>query len=263
MTNRRNSTGRTLSSPSWLEAHHRAKLPERRKLAARLVANRPRSIVDLGCGTGLWLDIFDQEVAPGIPFVGLDSDPEALEIARHRARSWQRPAEFIKADISAEFDRIPSGDLVLLFNMFPYLTDAQTFLHELSNNGTFSTLAIRQYDGATIRFGPISPKDRVIIEGSLFDSLSTSSEFDHYGMDRAFSEIINSGLDVEEIWFDHFQRIAPFPPDFGEYLQGTLDWTSEHLSNVARDRLEIYLKQEIRYFSGTDLMAVIRTRRSD
>lgn len=50
-----NSEGFPLASTDWLAIHHRAKLSERGRFADRLAALKPRRIVDLGCGPGLWL----------------------------------------------------------------------------------------------------------------------------------------------------------------------------------------------------------------
>ena len=80
-----NPTGRPLSSTGWLDAHHLAKQPERRAFCRRLAELAPRSIVDLGCATGLWLHELDRVLPQDCHFTGLDTDPIALGIAAERA----------------------------------------------------------------------------------------------------------------------------------------------------------------------------------
>ena len=60
MISQENSTGRPLADAKWLENHHRAKLPERTAFAKKLAKLNPKNIVDLGCATGLWLELLDR-----------------------------------------------------------------------------------------------------------------------------------------------------------------------------------------------------------
>lgn len=57
----------------------------KRALLAQVVADRPRSVLDLGCGTGT-LAIALAKALPGAAVAGLDADAEALEIAADKAR---------------------------------------------------------------------------------------------------------------------------------------------------------------------------------
>lgn len=81
MIKQENSSGKPLADTIWLENHHRAKLPERTAFAKRLVELHPKSIVDLGCASGLWLELLNQLLPEDCEFIGIDSDGEALSIA--------------------------------------------------------------------------------------------------------------------------------------------------------------------------------------
>ena len=59
MKSQENSTGKPLADSNWLENHHIAKLPERTAFAKKLSSLKPNSIVDLGCATGLWLELLN------------------------------------------------------------------------------------------------------------------------------------------------------------------------------------------------------------
>ncbi len=103
-----NETGKPLSSFNWLSAHHRAKLPERTTFAQVLSQLKPDSIVDLGCGAGLWLSLLDKCMPSTCDFIGIDVDECALEIAQEQASSWQRNTTFLKLDFEREPEtRVP------------------------------------------------------------------------------------------------------------------------------------------------------------
>ena len=60
MNSEENSSGKPLANSSWLLNHHRAKIPERTAFAKRLAKLQPKKIVDLGCATGLWLELLNE-----------------------------------------------------------------------------------------------------------------------------------------------------------------------------------------------------------
>jgi SAM-dependent methyltransferase len=258
----RNTSGKTLSSPEWLEAHHRAKLPERIDFAKRLAVHGPKTVIDLGCGTGLWLDLLDKVLPTDCRLIGVDSDADSLDSARQLARGWNRDADFMLCDIAAAYQEIPAADLMLAFNVIPYLPNFSELLSYWHRQRTTERLVIRQYDGATIRFGPLCPEDRFAIDSSLHASLETSSEFDHYALDRTYEVIHRSDFSVESLSFDVIQRRAPFPAEFEAYFDGTVAWTREHLSDDARGRLDRALSSRgcvgvPLYFVQLDLVAVL------
>jgi len=121
MISQENSTGKPLASANWLALHHQAKLPERIAFAKRMAALKPANIVDLGCASGLWLELLDQFFPTECEFIGIDSDEELLNMAVQRSSSWQRKVSFLQLDLEQETSRIPSSDLTLAFNIFPYI----------------------------------------------------------------------------------------------------------------------------------------------
>jgi SAM-dependent methyltransferase len=255
----RNRTGKTLSSPEWLEAHHRAKLPERSRFAQSLARYRPTRLVDLGCGTGLWLDLLDKHLPSTCEFVGVDGDATSLELASERARAWTRRAEFVLCDIAAEPHRIPRADLMLAFNLFPYLPDVASLLSQLYDDRTAERIVVRQWDGDTMRIGPMSTEDRFAIDSSMRAALEGSASFDHYGIDRTYELLRGAGFEIERLDFDFMQRHAPFPTSFEDYFRGTLAWMREHLSDDARQRLNRALDEAdgSLYFAQVELVAVV------
>ena len=258
-----NSTGRPLSSPEWLEAHHRAKLRERRRFAASLASYAPTRVLDLGCATGLWLDVLDGILPPECEFIGIDSDPESLRLAESLSRTWGRKSDFLLCDIQSDPDRLPGADLTLAFNLFPYLHEPGHLLECLNARAERGIIAIRQYDGAALRFGPMHVDLRSEIESSLRASMEASTEFSHYDMDRAFSVIQGSRLAIQSLEFELFQRTTPYEADFVDYYSRTIAWTLDHISDQARTHFLRWLTEQSvaepsqGYFWEVDLTAVL------
>jgi SAM-dependent methyltransferase len=258
-----NECGRPLSSDSWLEAHHRAKLPERTNFAKRIAERAPRRVVDLGCGPGLWLDLCAGLLDKDCELFGFDSDERALETARERARGWVQSSEFKTLDVEARSDAIPEADVFLAFNVFPYVSDPVRLLENIrSKLRPGGCLIVRQYDGALLRVGPLSDQDRRLIDTSLMASVKGSGQFKHYDLDRVFHTIASSSYPSKSIDFEIFRRVAPYPTEFRRYFINTMQWTREYLGDEARDRLDRWL--EVRgkdttrfpsYFLEVDLVA--------
>jgi hypothetical protein len=157
-------------------------------------------------------------------------------------------------------EQIPEADLTLAFNIFPYIPDADRFLEILYSLNQANRIVVRQYDGGTMRIGPMPVDDRAAMDSSLQASLNSSSEFSHYDLDRTYSAIRNSSYTLEDVDLEVTQRIAPFPQEFVDYFDGTVAWISEHLSEEARRGLSrIVSKDRTRlYFAELDLTAVLR-----
>jgi SAM-dependent methyltransferase len=259
----RNSTGRPLASPCWLETHHLAKLPERIAFARKLAQLRPSRIVDLGCGTGLWLDALDSLMPTSCEFIGLDSDPAILARAEERARRWRRRARFEQCDIGSEASGIPAADLTLLFNVVPYLQDPSELFVTLATREPRGTVAIRQYDGGALRFGPMDTEVRARIDASLRNSVVSSEQFRHYDMDRLFPFLYSPSFKNRRVEFELFERTAPYSEQFLEYARATLAWTLDLVSEDAATLLsrwqEAFLtnSSSIGYWFEVDVTAVL------
>lgn len=242
----RNASGRPLSSIAWLDAHHRAKLQERTKFAQKILALQPRKIVDLGCGPGIWLDLFDQLAPPDCELIGIDSDADALDYAAMRASGWRRPHQLLHADFDRADVVIPIDSVVLAFNVFPYLNNpAQLIADVCARLGGRGHFVIRQYDGNLLRFGPMDQHIRQSIDTALYASLSHSRQIRHYDLDRVFEIIHTSRFYNKSIEFDTFYRQSPYDKYFVEYLVNCLQWTGELVSEQSSLELKKWLDRYI------------------
>lgn len=262
MNSQENASGRPLADSKWLENHHIAKLPERKAFANKVSACTPKSIVDLGCATGLWLDLFDKTVSDDCIFIGIDSDNQALDLATERSKKWSRSSSFLCMDIERDADKIPAADLTLAFNIFPYIRDIDTFIETLSKRQPKGILAVRQYDGASIRFGPMPTNQRQSFETSLRVATESSSRFNHYDMDRTFTALHRANYNSFEYDFELFKRFSPFKDDFIPYYRDMLLWTCDHVSEDSSAFLHNWINEDpdylkSRYFYEVDLVAVL------
>lgn len=261
MYSEENSSGKPLANSDWLLNHHRAKLPERTAFAKKLLELHPKKIVDLGCATGLWLELLNEILPLDCEFVGIDSDSQSLEEAISKSNSWSRKTTFLQLDIEKNVSAIPSADIILAFNIFPYIKDLDIFLSSLKKQIPNGTLAVRQYDGASIRFGPMPTGIRQKIEQDLYIATGHSEKFQHYDLDRTFMSLKKSAYKNFEYNFELFERISPFGQEFIPYYEGTVNWTCQHISDTSAEFLNNWLNEDVplqeRYFYEVDLVALL------
>ena len=258
-----NSSGQPLSSSQWLENHHKAKLPERTAFAKTILKDfNPKRIIDLGCGTGLWLDLFNKVVPYDCEFIGVDTNSDSITEAQHKSKLWNRKSQFITCDMFHELEEIPNGDLFLAFNVFPYIPNPEIFIEAIQskmNNG--AKFAIRQYDGDTMRFGPMPSETRLSMDNSLYSAVGHSQQFHHYDLDRVYTMINQSSFNSKNILFETFQRNTPFPNDFINYFEGTIEWNISYLSEYDAEKLrewyDLYKNNSSSYFVEVDLTAIL------
>lgn len=256
-----NATGKPLADSDWLQAHHLAKLPERTAFVRKLAELQPTSVLDLGCATGLWLELCNESFSEECTFIGVDSDEYALEIAEEKCADWNRPVRFIQADIEKDRDALPTADLILAFNVCPYISDLDAFFHGILEKSPNGKLAVRQYDGASIRFGPMNTADRQAMESSLRIAAESSQQFNHYDLDRCSNTLRNLKGKSSDLSFELFARFDPFPQEFIPYYQQTIEWTRSLLPKLEADKLQQWAlsseKDGNRYFFEVDLVAIL------
>jgi arsenite methyltransferase len=103
----------------------------RRGLARGALAAQPgERILDIGCGPGFYVTELLEEVGPEGSVVGIDSSPDMLAVARHRAEG-KGQTDFHEADAVA----LPVGDAefdaALSVQVFEYVTDVEAALAEV------------------------------------------------------------------------------------------------------------------------------------
>lgn len=258
-----NTSGKPLSSSEWLTEHHLAKLTERTAFIKQILLNiKPNIIVDLGCGTGLWLEILNDIADSNCEFIGYDTDTSAINEAKQRSKDWGRKITFIQGDFT-DYSSLPKADLYLAFNIFSYIEFPDQFLENIRTKlNPKGQLVIRQYDGAALRFGPMKPELRINIENVLFSAVNYSQTFKHYDLDRVYSAIENSRFALKAIDFEIFKRVYPYPEEFLNYYSNTIKWTINYISEKMSKELQQWYEMHIEnnnpsYFYEVDLIGTL------
>lgn len=263
-----NDTGTPLAESGWLATHHRAKLSERRAFARRIAELRPQRVVDIGCGPGLWLEVLNEELPIECEFVGYDTNVKALKEARLRASSWRRPTRFEPLDVGRNPSGVVDSDVTLLFNVLCYLDQPHQLLDALhSRPGGPGLIAVRQYDGDALRFGPMLTRDRAYLDAALRERLETRTDLRHYDLDRTFAALFDSKYRLLDMWHELYSKFAPFSDGEWPYIQAMVAWMLT-TSQVEPTACERWLEAAqgpcgMGYFYEVDLVAILAQGDSD
>jgi len=259
-----NSSEKPLSSSGWLLDHHIAKTYERTKFAKKVNESYPKSILDLGCGPGLWFEILNQVCDPDVKFHGADIDRESLKQFAIKAKTWDRRVETYEVNLEYDISALPKVDVILAFNVFSYLNNPSEFLEKLKNNLLpGGKIFIRQYDGSLLRIGPMSQELRSKIDNSLLSSLMSSGQFQHYNLDSVYQIIQASSYTEKKLDFELYKRSTPYPKEFVSYYNNTLEWSKKYLSPRMKSQLSDWIKKHnlengaSSYFFEVDLVATM------
>lgn len=257
----RNVTGKQLSSIDWLVTHHKAKLTERMNFVSKNISKSDKTIVDIGCGPALWLDLIDKIASDDCTFIGIDSDEDTIKYAKKWLNHGIEKNIFFNYDIENELEKIPSADVILVFNMFSYIKDPDVFLeklkHKLNPNGR---VIIRQYDDGILRVGPLEEETRKSIDNSLYSSLILSNEFSHYDMDRVFNVINLASYPVKKIEMELYYKVSPYSKEVEKYIKEHLLWEQGYVSDSDKLLLNNWIEKQFdnnSYFLGVDLVSFL------
>ena len=141
-----------------LLAHHEFKAPERRQMVEDLGLKPGNSVLDLGCGIGLWSGWLAQQVEPGGRVVGLDICSQAISVARDR-RSSSSFAHLIGYTV-ADSAPLPFADgcfdLLFCANVMGYFADSHLFLQEMKRVVRIGgTIAVKEIDAGYMVLNPM------------------------------------------------------------------------------------------------------------
>jgi len=258
MSSWENPSGAPLADSSWLEVHHLAKLPERLAFAEKMAKLRPKTVVDLGCATGLWLELLHQTFPADTKFIGIDADQASIDAAAARAANWGREVEFLKLDLNKDWDKIPAADLTIAFNTFNYIKDLPGLLTALSHRTPKGTLVVRQYDGDSIRFGPMKTAERQLMESALYQALAKNDTFDHYDLDRTYEALENADYADKKLHFELFERTRPFSKGLAAYYRNKVEYFHSELTGEAAEQFGAWIEKNATdpngYFYEVDLI---------
>ncbi|KRL52904.1 class I SAM-dependent methyltransferase [Furfurilactobacillus rossiae] len=262
MAGQRNTSGIQLSASGWLEDHNNAKKELRYKFAKEIAKQNPKSIIDIGCGTGLWLEIFNDVLPKNCKFIGIDLDENSLKEAKKRSMNNDRECEWIALDVNKEPEKIPSADLAFIFNFSSYIEDISAFLNQLTPEKGFKKIVIRQFLGDEIKFGPFNTHTQTNIDSSIKASMDGSKQIKYFDLDRLMNAVQKSNRKVVFQDFELFKAFSPFSDNAFPYIKGTAEWTAERVPDNERKAINKWIKKaeakkDLLYFFSIDWLSIL------
>jgi ubiquinone/menaquinone biosynthesis C-methylase UbiE len=227
-----NECGLPLNAIEWLDRHHQSKAFEREKMIEDLHVEPGSSIVDAGCGPGLWTPLLAQAVGPQGHILGIDISAEALVTAQRRCAHshYRHRVQFKRATL----DQLPlahsSVDLIFSANVSQYLANpVATFAAMGPYLKRGGRLVIKDIDFGKTRFQgvDVTLQERVfqarlrweeerIRSGYTFEDSWVGSKLAGYLRAAGYKNI-------EERTYPIVRR-SPLSEDSRFYLQGIAEW---------------------------------------
>lgn len=227
-----NESGLPLNAIEWLETHHRSKAAERERMIRDLHLKRGSSLIDAGCGPGLWTPMLARAIGMRGDITGIDISPAALVTAQQRLQGkWYRHMVKYKQGLLEALPVPPgSADVIFSANVSQYLPDAASTFASLGRYLKHGgRLAIKDIDFGTMRFHNIDPALQARVfqararwegvrldEGYAFEDSWVGSKLAGYLRQAGYEEVQERSYRII--------RNYPVPKDFRYYLQGIAEW---------------------------------------
>lgn len=245
-----NECGLPLNAISWLETHHKSKLAERAQMIRDLHLPYGGTIVDAGCGPGLWTPLLARATGPRGRILGVDVSTAALVTARSRSQgAWFEP-QVVYQQSSMEYLPVPTSSIDTIFsaNVCQYLpAPVETFALLGRYLAPGGRLVLKDIDFGTLRFHAINPslqariflarqewEKQRIRQGYMFENSWVGSRLAGYMRAAGYEHVQEKSYTIT--------RRAPLTPEFRAYLQGIGEWfVCEGAPFLAQDDLQHWL----------------------
>ncbi len=218
------------SGVEWLLTHHRAKKEERQQMVTDIQIKPGEAILDVGCGPGLWSQMFAEYVQPHGRVVGIDGLAESIVHAKEaiKSESSQKCIEFLQADFySLPFDA-SSFDITFCGNCLSYVQEPIEFIAEqkrVTKKG--GRIVSKEYDAAVLMLHPVDPvllsKVLHAAECALAE-LSPEQKFDNAPGRKVWGWFQQVGFQDTLMRTYAIQKHAPLSPEVEFYLRSAIEW---------------------------------------
>jgi ubiquinone/menaquinone biosynthesis C-methylase UbiE len=227
-----NESGLPLNAIEWLETHHRSNAPERQQMIRDIRFQRGSTVVDAGCGPGLWTPLLARAIGYQGHILGVDVSPEALVTAHRRMHGkWYERIVQYKHSLLEQLP-VPFGSVDIIFsaNVSQYLPDPVTTFASMGNYiAPGGRLAIKDIDFGTMRFHNIDAglqarvfqarecwEQERVDAGYAFEDSWVGSKLASYLRTAGYEEVQEKSYCIV--------RQYPLSQDFRYYLQGIAQW---------------------------------------
>jgi ubiquinone/menaquinone biosynthesis C-methylase UbiE len=214
----------------WLLDHHKSKEQQRRRMVEDLNLQSGDTVLDLGCGPGLWTSLLAEKVKPDGRIVGLDSDREFLRYASKHLVKEQ--SEGMIELHEGDFHSVPfednSFDMVFFGNCFAYVTDHQTVLDEQKRvTRPGGRIAVKDFEGSVLVIHPIEPQLTLKVITAAAQGLRDNPpepSFDNFSGQKLRGILVNAGLQSVSVTSYAVHMLPPLTPEAKRYIIGNATW---------------------------------------
>ena len=248
MKNSSRQTGNEFASIDWLHCHYSIKTSQLARLIQSLPIQAGDNVLDLGCGTGYFLDHFSQLVGPTGSVHGIDHDLELLKIAGKRLchlvnNNWT----LSKGDMFSCPDKLGDANRIILFNCLSYIHDVQSALEVIYDQmKPNSILVVKDFDASTSNYIPIDKS----LHGGFIECLKCQTELQKENVLNKFvgsslhgiASEISKGQSRSEIW--SFIHAFPFSSAQVEFIRSTFISSLEIIGNECSNQITEYIKSQ-------------------
>jgi ubiquinone/menaquinone biosynthesis C-methylase UbiE len=143
---------------AWLLDHHEAKIEYRRRMVADVAIAAGETVLDLGCGPGLWSELLATHVGPTGRVIGVDLSTALIDFACERQRASEH-GDVMEFQVGDFYDlSFPDDSFSTAFfgNCLAYCTDPVRVLDEqrrVTRPG--GRIVVKDFDGGLIVFHPV------------------------------------------------------------------------------------------------------------
>lgn len=214
-------------TPEWLDLHFRAKREHRRRTASLLDIRRGDRVLDIGCGNGVWTEIFLNCIGHNGQVVGLDPSKICIDRAILNAKQKKLTnVSYINESLERVSDLDGLFDAIILGNVSGYFEDFSHIIRVLKKKlRSGGRIILRQHDeGATI-ISPINEELLASVKLAIArNSMIQNADFDIFAGRRLRFDL--KGLDFQRIdkKVVPFEAEAPFDEELSSYIKLTCEW---------------------------------------
>lgn len=240
-----NCTVDLYETPEWLDLHFQAKHEHRRNTVNNFDIRRGERILDVGCGTGSWTELFLNCIGCSGEIIGIDSSLANINCATQ----WLKDKSYKNVTFQnyslEQIDTISGNfDAIILGNVSGYFDDRQDvfkyLLHRLSPGGR---LIVRQHDEGALTIAPVRESLLCYIKYLIAKKQLTShkrKQFDLFAGRGIRFDLKSTGFKQVTACLVPFEAEAPFQSSLSKYIELTCKW----MLSTVEDELSDNLKEE-------------------
>lgn len=219
----------------WLLAHHGAKQEFRAAVVDRLPLRPGSTVLDVGCGPGLWTKYFAERVGPRGMVIGLDGSSDLIEVAKMRNADLlqQGRVDFRVRDATFMEE---TGDLVFCSNLYGYLGDPHKAVsHHFGAVRPGGSLVARHFDLSLSAFSGVPVELQLQVLAAVARAIPERPKQMNPFLGQALpAEFLKAGVHPFEVSSDVVHLLAPLSSPAEAYLQMKGAW----FADVASESLD-------------------------